>query len=460
MKKFPWVHFTGIAGVATGQLAVEYKKNGWLVSGSDKGLFPPMSTHIENNGINIEIGYKSEHLEVEYYHNKYKGDWTKREYKYPDLIVYQGAKGTKNEEYISAVNNNIPIKNYPEILQGNVLLKESSIVVSGTYGKTTTTAMLAHTLTQSNVDVSFMFGGLNDNLKNGVRFKNQNTKYSIIEGDEYIISTENRISKFFLYSPKYLILTSAQWDHSDIFATKDDYLENFAKLVGMVPKDGVIIYNGKDENVLKLVRKANCEIINYSNEPIEMLKLSVLGEYNIENAKAVISLLKYLGIDEDKIFEGLKSFSGIQRRLEIKYKNQDDLQIIIDDFGASPSKANSALDSIAKVYPEHKIVAIFEPNLGSRTKEILGEYKTTFAKRNSNLLSVFLPRFTKVQGEFLTNQDLADYLKEQNVDVYAIDEDDEILKRLTKELNQPKTIIIFLGSHGFRGMIDMVCNNL
>src|SRR5690606_13434257 len=139
------------------------------------GLYPPMSDHIRQNGIGIEIGYKSEHLTLEYYKQKYGGNWLNHDKQFPDEIVYVGTKGSLNPEYLFARDKQIPIKFYPQVLKERVVVSNSSIVVAGTYGKTTTTSMLAWMFTSNGVDVSYMFGGLNPNLKNGARFKNENT---------------------------------------------------------------------------------------------------------------------------------------------------------------------------------------------------------------------------------------------------------------------------------------------
>jgi UDP-N-acetylmuramate: L-alanyl-gamma-D-glutamyl-meso-diaminopimelate ligase len=461
-----WFHFTGIAGVATGQLAVELKRQAHIVTGSDRGLFPPMSDHLENNGINIELGYKYTHLTAEYYKQKYGENFNLNGKLVPDVLVMQGAKGEKNEEYTFAKKQGVSIKYYPEIVAENVINPSESIVVAGTYGKTTITSMLAWILENACFEPSFMFGGISLNFPNGVRFKTERTKFSVIEGDEYIVSCENPTSKFFLYRPKYLILTSCQWDHSDIFKTKDAYIKNFEKLVNLVGEDGVIFYSADDENAVELVKSAKCKTIGYKNSLTALnndpsvnidsggFGLQILGDYNYANAQAAYEMAKFLGIEEKTIVKALESYKGIKRRLELKYK--DEKLVVIDDFGASTSKAQAAIRAVKTQFSDYKIIGVFEPNLGSRTQEGLSEYNKTFQL----LDELFLPRFTQVSGAYLTNQELADFLLKQNIKVVVENNDEQLIEKIRSRVsNLCPTLVIFLGSHGFRGLISSLVEN-
>lgn len=465
-----WVHFIGICGTATGQLAVEFKRNGCLVSGSEKGLFPPMSDHILNNGIKIEIGYKSEHLQIEYYKNKYGGEWNSYEKSFPDEIIYVGTKGSQNEEYIYAKDNLIPLKFYPSVLKERVIIPEKSIVIAGTYGKTTITSMLAWIFSYNGIEVSYMFGGLNPNLKNGARFKSENTKFSIVEGDEYMISLSDQRSKFFEYSPKYLILTSAQWDHTDMFKTKQEYLFNFKALVDSIPEDGIIIYDDNDQNLKEyVISNAKCKLYTYSDFELELaqsgnnlnekLNLKVLGAHNQKNALAAFGMAKTLGnelnLTNEKIFEALNQYIGLRRRLEIKYKNEK--YIVIDDFGSTPHKARVAINALVDEFPEKSIYVVFEPNIGSRTARIIEEYQNTF--NHPNIKKLFLPRFTNVLGDYLDNYKLEEYLKMMSVNVESISDDQKLVEALLLNIKDGG-IVIFLGSHGFRGLIEKVTDKI
>ncbi len=445
MNEKGWVHLIGIAGVTTGQVAVEYKNQGYLVSGSEKGLFPPMSDYVLESDINIEIGYKKKHLNLEYYQNKYGGVWLDRSKRYPDLVIFQGLKGTKNVELIKAKDIGIDIKTFPEILEEKVIV-DNSIVVSGTYGKSTTTIMLVEVLLSAGVNISYMFGALASSGLNGVRFKSDKTLYSVVEGDEYIVSMQNPVSKFFLYKPKYLLLTGIEWDHMDVFKTKEAYIDNYKKLVESMPSNGFIIGNMQDPQIENIVKNAKCEVMEVRDYN---LKLNVLGEYNVQNANLALSMADKLKVDTDKGRDVLQGFSGVRRRLEIKSRSEE--LIVIDDFGSSPSKAKASVSEIRESFKDWNIIAIFEPNMGSRKIQGLDEFRGVF----DGVDLLILPRFTKVFGEFITNSDLETYLQ-KDLDVVSINKDSEVLGVVEKSSGDQKSVVLFLGSHGFRNLIANV----
>jgi UDP-N-acetylmuramate: L-alanyl-gamma-D-glutamyl-meso-diaminopimelate ligase len=464
-----WVHFIGICGTATGQIAVEYKKNGFLVSGSEKGLYPPMSDHIIDNDIHIEIGYKPEHLKLEYYQNKYGGEWNIHERQYPDEIIYVGSKGSQNPEYTFAKDQQLDIKFYPQVLKERVVIPEKSVVIAGTYGKTTITSMLAWIFIHNGIDVSYMFGGLNPNMKNGARFKSVDTKLSIIEGDEYMISFSDQRSKFFEYSPKYLVLTSTQWDHTDMFETKQEYLFNFKTLLDSIPSDGFVLVNDDNPNLDFLLSGIKCDYSRYSDYEMKVsnetgkqdkfFELKVIGKHNQSNALAAYAMAEKLGtplgLNHEKIVNGIETYLGIRRRLEIKLKTHKNL--VIDDFGSTPHKARVAINSVIEENPDKPLYVIFEPNSGSRTARSISEYQHTFDK--PNIKKLFLPRFTNIKGEYLDNTSLSEKLKLLGVESETINDDDKLVEAITKNA-EVGGIVIFLGSHGFRGMINKVVKKL
>jgi UDP-N-acetylmuramate: L-alanyl-gamma-D-glutamyl-meso-diaminopimelate ligase len=458
MSSLNWVHFVGIAGVTTGQLAVEYQRNGWLVTGSDKGLFPPMSSYIQQQGISIEIGYKQEHLNSEYYIQKYELDRFEH-LKHPSLVISGGTKGEKNIEIIEAKKLNIPIKNFPQILQDNVIV-DNSIVVAGTYGKSTITSMLVDVFLSAGKNISYMFGALSTSGLNGVKFSEDQTEYSIVEGDEYIESIENPVSKFFRYAPKYLILTAVEWDHTDIFKARSDYLDNYKKLINSVPEDGIIIVDETNPDIHECVKDAKCRVVYLADYNLEKsntgglsrkgFDLKVIGDFNQKNALFTYALACELSIDREIALMSLSNYSGIKRRLEIRYSSNE--VDVVDDFGASAPKAEVSLSSVRKHYPNSRIVAIFEPNLGSRTKECLGEYQKSFKEADI----VLLPRFTKVPGEYISANDLGESLANSNVNVLTLEKDNEVINKIYDNilLRDKHLVILFMGSHGFRGMIE------
>lgn len=473
MKKLPeWVHFVGICGVVTSGLAVMFKYNGVKITGSDKGFFPPISTYLEKYDIQIAIGYKAERL-------------TDEDGKHPDLVIVQGLKGEKNLEYQEALRLGIPIKSYPSVLSEYVITNES-IVVAGTYGKTTITAALVSMFEKAKIEISYMYGGVSPEMKETTKAQTQNTKYSIVEGDEYLTSLSDKTSKFFYYNPKYLIINSCQWEHPDLFPTQAEYIANFKKLIDVIPQNGIIIANANDKNVVEITQNANCRVIYYSankdnayiqahwylentSKPLPtFVKLDrdiadleiipyerkIIGEFNEENLLASTALAYEFGIKKERIQEAISEFKGIKRRLEIKYQNQN--FIIIDDFGSSPPKARGSIKALKGDYPDSEIYVIFEPNTGNRTEASLATYENAF----EDVDEIIFPRFTRLPKTGLyrfNEQELSDRLKQYYSNITVVPDDGVLLKLLVKyiELGPDKhKIIIFMGSHGFRGMID------
>lgn len=464
-----WVHIIGICGVTTSGVAVMFKNLGWKVTGSDKGFFAPVSDYLKKHEIDINPGFKLERLHQDKRH--------------PDLVVIQGTKGDKNEEYQEAKRLGLKIIPFAKVLK-EFVVHDESIVVVGSFGKTTVTSLLVRIFKQAKINISYMYGGLDSDYSPNVVAKDSNTKYSIVEGDEYLTSLTDRDSKFFHYQPKYLVITGIEYDHVDLFPTFSDYLNNFKKLVANMPKNGVIVANIDDQNIQKVLPEAKCKVITFSGSQNLQLKpdwyllrnsrplptiiknvskpndelviipfeRKVLGDFNDVNMLAAGVLAHTLEIKPSVIQAGLSSYNGVQRRLQVKasYLNW----LVIDDFGSTPAKAEAAINTVKSEYPQHKIVVVFEPNSGNRDYKALNLFKRTFA--NSDL--VIIPKFTlipKTDNRKYSENDLWEYLNNNDVKAEYFPIDNDVITALKHSLNKnKKTIVLFLGSHSFRGMIN------
>lgn len=463
-----WVHIIGVCGITTSGIAVMFKNMGWKVTGSDKGFFPPVSDFLKFNKIDVQPGFKLERL--------HQGGTS------PDLVVIQGTKGEKNEEYQEALRLNLEIKPYAEILKEYVIV-EDSIVVVGSFGKTTVSSILVNIFNEAQIPISYMYGGLDPRFAANVKAKDENTKYSIVEGDEYLTSFKDKRSKFFHYNPKYLIINGIEYDHVDLFPTMQAYLDNFKKLVSEMPKDGIIVANIDDQNVQKVLNNAKCKVITFSgnqnllfkpdwyllrassplptiikninnnqdNLAIIPFERNIIGQFNDLNMLAASVLAHTLDIKQSAIQAGLKKYQGVQRRLEIKARYKDIL--LIDDFGSTPAKAEAAIKTISEEYPQHKIITVFEPNSGNRNYNALQLFTKTF--KNSDL--VIIPKFTRIpksKTQRFSEDDLWELINENGVKAEYFPNDNDVITALKQSLNKNnKSIVLFLGSHSFRGMI-------
>ncbi len=470
-----WVHFIGIAGVTTAGLAKSFKDLGYLVTGSDKGFYPPVKDFLEKNNIQISLGYKPERLEVNGVH--------------PDLVVIQGTKGDKNAEYIKAKELNLNIKTYPEVLKDYCVLYDSSIVVAGSYGKSTITAILVNIFKTNNTPISYMFGGFDMYLNDNVKFKDHFTKYSVVEGDEYLTSLENTQSKFFYYSPKYLILNGIEWDHQDLFPTFELYLNNFKKLIETIPENGLIVANYDNENVRTVVENAKAKVVFVSSKfsfdntakwklildstPKKVLfrskdelkdnlmipfKEQIVGEFNNMNILLAAAMAFELGVTQSSIQTGIETYTGLKRRLEVRYTKNDNY--IIDDFGSTVGKAKFAIEAVQKDFPKHTIHLIFDPSSGNRSRISLNEYGKVF---ESVKPTIELAKFSIIpdkDDQKFSEEEFANKLESFGLKVNKYANDIDCVNSLKDVFKEQGKVILFLGSHSFRGMISNLIKSI
>lgn len=460
-----WVHFIGIAGITTSGLAKAYLDKNYEVTGSEKGYFPPVSDYLLKNGIKILPGFKKERL----YNNG----------RHPDLVIVQSSKGINNEELSEALKLGLQVKAYPEVLKEECVVKES-IVVAGSFAKTTITALLVNIFKDKRI--SFMYGGFDKDLNDNLKLRTDDSEYSIIEGDEYLTSFKDKTSKFFHYSPKYLILTGLKWDHHDLFPTFEEYIDAFKKLINTLPDDGLIIANGDDELLVDIISKQTKirTILCYSSiktspepswyliEDSKPLKVMVrqeqdkdmvmipyernfLGIYNDKNILLASALSFELGLPVNTIQEGIRTFKGIKRRLEIIDKNKD--SYIISDFGSTPGKAKTSINAVLEEFPLNKVNVVIDPSSGNRGMEALNEFKDVFPSN----VHVFIPQFTllpKSNESKFNEQDFSNMLNALDIENIVLTSDEEMINKLKEIYQEPKNVILFLGSHSFRNMIQ------
>lgn len=461
------IHFIGICGVGMGALAVMFKKMGWKVTGSDKGFFPPISEHLKKAKINFYPGWHPENIGS------------------PQIVVVGNFISLKNPEYLKVVREKLNIKSFPELVK-KYIIKKNSIVVAGTYAKTTISAFLTHILKQAKKNPSWFVGGIAPDLENGA-YCGQ-SEWSVTEGDEYSTARWDIRSKFLWYKPTHLILSSIIWDHVDIFPREKDYLTSFAKLIKLLPPQGKIlasIKKEKDKNLEKIISLTNTEIIRYGEKKVvngkkdysyeinslsskkscftiynkgrvlEKFETKLFGEHMIENLTAGIAMCHTIGVELNKIKKATKNFQGVKRRLELKSSKKD--IFIFDDLAHSPVKAKSSLMAIRLYFPKARIFAVYEPNVGNRTETSKKFYEQVFSSANF----VLIPRLSKTktnteQEKRMNGEELAKTIKEKNkknLKVFYFEADNELVHFLETK-TKPGDVIIFLGSHSFRGMIE------
>ncbi len=461
------IHFIGICGVATSALAIAFHNAGYKVTGSDKGFFPPVSDELEKHKINFYAGWHPENM----------GN--------PDFVVVGTASGTQNPETNFAKEKNIPIYSYPEAI-GKFFVKEYSIVSTGTWGKTSSTALLSFIFDQAKLNPSYMFGGIS--LSHESSAKLTDTKYSIFEGDEYKSSPTDTTPKFVYYKPTHLLLSAVSWDHADLYPTEESYFDVFKNLISNIPNAGLLVVNSDNKKAKELVKhalgkkviwygKENADYI-YSDlvqntsgldfnirhkENIFKIHSEMIGSFQAENITGCFAMAHSIGINPDDIIKAIANFKGLKRRLEKRYAGRI---AVFDDIAHSPEKAKTVLDNVKKIY-SGKTIAIFEPNIGGRSRESVLKYNNAF----ENTDVVIIPRLTKLKiaengsEQPMDGEELAQAISKTNKNVIYIEDDNALVNRIieiVKVLDNSKNdnVIAFLGSHGFRGMIEQTITSL
>lgn len=446
------IHIIGICGVATSALAVAFHKNGWKVTGSDKGFFPPVSTELEKHGINFYAGWHPENI----------GN--------PDVVVIGTASGSQNPETAYVREKNIPMYSFAEAI-GKFFVKEFSIVATGTWGKTSSSALLSHILSTAHLNPTYMFGGIS--LSHDSSALLTESRYSVFEGDEYKSSPTDPTPKFVYYRPTHLLLTAVSWDHADLYPTEESYFSTFKKLIGSIPSHGLVVANKDNAKVRELVSEAvwyGSHDADYVYENVEQTKdglyftvngkkvySPMIGGFQAENITGCYAMAHKLGVPEDVIIQAIASFKGMKRRLEKRYENT---VTVFDDIAHSPEKAYSVLKNLRTIY-KGKVIAIFEPNTGGRQRESQGKYDNCF----NNADTVIIPRLTKLkvaEGSSIhpiEGEELARIIQKTHSNTLYIEDDNTLVQKIL-EITKKDDCIVFLGSHGFRAMIEMTITSL
>ncbi len=328
------VHIIGIAGSMAAPLAIALKKIGHKVTGSDQdNIFPPFSIQLKKAKIPINQQQINQQIDLVIVGSSYKSFSRTR------------------EEFEKIHKLNIPYIPATKYL-AETLAKKNSIIVAGSFGKTTTTAALAYCLKKQRLNPSYMFGGQAINPMPSLNFSNSN--WSVIEGDESINGLDTK-AKFLYYPIKYLILTSVNWEHKESYSTATDNLKAFQQLINRIPKKGLIVYNPQDKQIAPLLLSAKCPTIPY--KPIKF-KSQLIGDYNRENLGAVFTLCQELSLNTITTQKALTNFKGIKRRAEILFQNQNN--IFIDDFSQSSERIETTLKTIIKHFPQKKLKVFYE----------------------------------------------------------------------------------------------------
>jgi UDP-N-acetylmuramate: L-alanyl-gamma-D-glutamyl-meso-diaminopimelate ligase len=387
-------HFLGICGTAMGSVAAELRERGYTVTGSDENIYPPMSIFLEQKGVALKAGFRAENIPMD-----------------ADVVVVGNAMKRGNPEVEAVLNRKLFYLSLPEVLKNYFLRGKHNLVVTGTHGKTTTTALLAWIMEKAGRKPGYLIGGIPKNLSGGARLND--SKYFVIEGDEYDSAFFDKRSKFVHYLPELVIVNNIEFDHADIFRDIEEVKLSFRRLLNIVPQNGMVLLNGDDHNCVEVARDCLAQLleVGFSKNCAQRIRdaaysatgsrftlgddnfeIPLVGEFNVRNAAMAATAARFYDVPKAKIDKALKTFSGIARRQEVRGEARG--VTVIDDFGHHPTAIAQTLQGLRHRYPEHRLWAIFEPRSNTTRRAV---FQQELATSLESADGVFIAQVAKLE---------------------------------------------------------------
>ncbi len=460
MQKNKKVHLIGICGAGMSALAILLKEQGWTMSGSDDNFYEPISGYLKRHNINILSPYKKENIPEDV-----------------GLIVigkHSKLNPKENKEVNFALTKKDIVKSFPEVL-GEITKDKKNIVIVGSYGKSTCSALMAYCLLKNKKDIGYFFGAVPVNFDENAQMGKE--KYFILEGDEY--PAFNGVSKFLYLHPENVLLTSVEHDHVNIFPTEKSYIEPYKELMKLLPQNGLLVAGINNKNVKEVIKNCQARIITYGmdknalyyganikygvetsfvlhkgDEKITELSTSLLGTHDIENIVGVSAfLLEKNMITIEELKNAVASFGGLKRRLNLKTDKSSVL--IYEGFGSSYKKAQTVFDAIKLHFPNKRIITVFEPHtFGWRNKNNLNWYNDIF--KDSDETIIFKPpEHGKDTHKQVSLEEILKQVKKTKTNAYSVRNKNEAIKILEK-IVKSDDIIILMSSGELGGLIEKI----
>ncbi len=369
------VHILGIGGTGMAAFAGLLVSAGYEVGGSDEAIYPPMSDLLASWGLSIFQGYSPRNLDAAR----------------PDLVVVGNVIRRANPEAEELRARGLPYLSFPQALSELFLAKRQPVVIAGTHGKTTTSALVAHLLVSAGRDPAALIGGVAENL--GSNFRPGDGRPFVVEGDEYDTAYFDKGPKFLHYRPEVAVLTSVEFDHADIYRDLAHYESSFARFVGLLPARGHLAVAAAYPNALALAGRAACRVESYGlstgdlraeglafdargshftlargGRPLGRLTLGVWGRHNVDNALGAISVCLFLGLSMDEIARGLVTFAGVRRRQQLLGEPAG--VAVVDDFAHHPTAVRETIAAVRARFPGRRLLALFEPRSNTSRRAI------------------------------------------------------------------------------------------
>src|SRR6266550_3018195 len=437
-------HFLGICGTAMASVAAALQERGFKVSGSDENVYPPMSNFLQEKGITAKEGYHAENIPAD-----------------ADVVVIGNAMKRGNPEVEAVLNRKLFYLSLPEVLKNYFLRGRHNLVVTGTHGKTTTTALLAWIMEKAGRNPGYLIAGLPKNFGQGARLND--SKYFVIEGDEYDTAFFDKRSKFIHYLPELLIVNNIEFDHADIFKDLDEIKLSFRRLLNIVPKNGMVLLNGDDPNCVEVAKDClaqmvevgfskNCaqriREVGYSSAGSrfklgeETFEIPLIGEFNVRNAAMAAMAPRFYDVPTARINSAFKSFSGIARRQEVRGEARG--VKVIDDFGHHPTAIAHTLQALRHRYPGQRIWAIFEPRSNTTRRAVFQQRLPDALKLADGVFISQVARLEQIpENERLNPEALVNAIAESGRPAFYEENADAIVNRIVPLLRAQDVVAVF-----------------
>ncbi|HEY7498801.1 MAG TPA: UDP-N-acetylmuramate:L-alanyl-gamma-D-glutamyl-meso-diaminopimelate ligase [Vicinamibacterales bacterium] len=447
------IHLIGVCGTAMATLAAMLKARGFDVRGSDQNVYPPMSDFLVEQGITLLQGYKPEHISADL-----------------DLVVVGNAISRGNPELEEVLDRKIRYCSLPEAIRDHFLWGARSVVITGTHGKTTTTALTGWMLTDGGADPSVLIGGIAENFDGSFRIGGG--REFVIEGDEYDSAFFDKTAKFLKYLPDIAVVGNIEYDHADIYADLDAIRLTFQRFVNLIPRRGLLLLGADNADAAALRARAHCRVETFGladgadwqahdlrvaetsttfdvrrrGVPAGTFEVPLLGAYNVRNALAAIAVGAAVGLNIDEMAASLRRFKGVRRRLQ--HRGTVRGVAVYDDFAHHPTAIAETLAGVRSAHPTRRLWAIFEPRSATSCRRV---FQSDFVRALSAADKVVLPavfRSTLPEDERLSPEQIIGELQTAGVDARFIPETGDIVDAVARD-SRKGDIVIVMSNGGF-----------
>ena len=446
------IHFIAIGGSAMHNLAIALHIKGYHVSGSDDSIFEPSKSRLIHHGLfPKEIGWNSSNISDDL-----------------DCVILGMHAKKDNPELIEAQKKSIKIFSYPEFIY-EMSKNKTRVVIGGSHGKTSITAMILHVLNDNDISVDYMVGAQLKGFSTMVHLTDEND-FILLEGDEYLSSPIDRRPKFHLYKPNIALLSGIAWDHINVFPTKEIYSKQFEIFLDSIVSGGSIVYNELDLELNEMVQNCSNSIrkleyslpeflikndITYLITDEGRLPLKIFGDHNLSNLSGAKLICQLMGVQEEKFNSSIVSFGGADKRLESLLEMND--RAFFKDFAHSPSKVSATTNALKIQYKNRKLIALLELHtFSSLNEDFIGEYRNSLKQADTRIL-FYDPKAVESKGlKNISVQKIKDSFNDDNMIVFS---NSDQLKSYLFELSYDNTNLLFMSSGNYASIDLEVLND-